>query len=159
MLPHDPLPGARALSSEELTAIRNNGEVSWRGVQIAVEGDLVRVRSAETSDQDQLVYILLVCEEVIRIHGHFYMLSIMRDRASAMPPEQRRLAAEWSRKHPSRGTAIVNRGNWVANTMVTLLIRGINVLISRPIPLAFFGSEAEALAWLQSLRQKQPATP
>jgi hypothetical protein len=142
------------LSDEDRQAIRDNGTLACKGMQITVEGDLVQLENSTGMEMAELIYVMRVSEEVMRLRGRFFMLAVVRGRTRVMPPEQRQLAAQWSRKHPSCGTAVVNDGNAIMNTMISLLIRAVNLVISRPIPLAFFQAEPEARAWLEALRQK-----
>ena len=137
---------------KEREAVRSNGKLVHGRVCISIEDDLVRMESPQGLDMAQFIYVLRICEEVFRIRGRYFMLAINGERASPMTAEQRRIGAQWSRKYPSSGTAIVSSANSLVSTMVTLLIRGINRVIPRPIPLAFFQTEGEARAWLATLR-------
>ncbi len=136
---------------KEREAVRNNGKLVQGSVSVSIEEDLVRMDSPQGLNTAEFVYVLRICEEVFRIRRRYFMLALNGEGASPMTAEQRRIGATWSRKYPSSGTAIVSPANSLVSIMITLLIRGINRVITRPIPLAFFRTEGEARAWLASL--------
>lgn len=143
-------------SEKEREAVRNNGKLVHGRVCISIEDDVVRMENFKGLGTAQFIYVLRICEEVFLLRGRFFMLALNGERASPMTAEQRRIGAQWSRKCPSSGTAIVSSAHSLVSTMVMLLIRAINMLIPRPIPLAFFQTEGEARAWLATLAKHLP---
>lgn len=135
----------------EREAVRNNGKLAQDSVSISIEGDLVRVDSPKGLDAAQFIYVLRICEEVFHLHGRYFMLARNGEKAPPMTAEQRRYGAQWSRQYPSSGTAMVGSSHSLVSTMVRLLIRAINLVNPRQIPLAFFDTEDEARAWLATL--------
>lgn len=116
------------------------------------ESDLVisRVKGVVTlADVQQL---LSCFDEVLARHGHALLLA---DNAqfTSIDADARRLGARWATGKPVLGMATYNAG-LAARTLLTLIMKGINLVSPRPLPFAFVKTESEARAWLAEQRQR-----
>lgn len=99
------------------------------------------------------VQLLLACfEEVIIRHGRALLLA---DNAqfTSIDADARRLGALWVAGKPVLGMATYN-ASFASRTLVSLIIKGINLLNPSPLPFIFVKSEPEARAWLAEQRQR-----
>lgn len=123
--------------------------------ELYIESDLLVsiVKGVVTlSDVQQL----LACfEEVLGRHGHALLLA---DNAqfTSIDADARRLGARWVANKPVLGLATYNAG-FAARTLLSLVMKGINLLNPSPLPFAFVKSEPEARAWLAEQRQRHLA--
>ncbi len=96
---------------------------------------------------------LIVCfEEVLSRHGRALLLA---DNAqfTSIDADARRLGALWAAGKPVLGLATYNAG-FAARTLLSLVMKGINLLNPNPLPFVFVKSESEARAWLAEQRQR-----
>lgn len=140
-------------TAEEQRLVDENGTLDLGYVTYSIEGDLVRVYSdpgLRPADYDRL---LRLCEAVVARRGRFFLMAVGGPNTPPMGPEQRKRIAQWSRQFPPRAVAIVSPGSSFIRAMTTLLLRAINLMSGRNIPLAFFAQEADARKWLQGLQR------
>lgn len=120
--------------------------------ELYLESDLVisRVKGVVTlADVQQL---LVSFEEVLARHGHALLLA---DNAqfTSIDADARRLGARWAAGKPVLAMATYNAG-FAARALLTLIMKGINLVSPRPLPFAFVKTESEARAWLAEQRQR-----
>jgi len=142
------------LSPQELAAIQHGGHIEFAGLSIQVEDDVLRAEGEAIADVPTFKHLLRICEEIFRLHGSWALLAIGNDQTPAMSAERRRILAEWSQTHPARGIALVRITNPLAITMLSLMMRAMNVLRATSLPIAFFRTEIEGRAWLASKRAR-----
>jgi len=112
---------------------------------------IMRVLGGFTAEET-VAYIRLV-EQVLTEHGRYFMLVDM-SRADTIPPETRRISAEFGKKHPTAGMAIWG-GNVAVRVLFTLIIRAISLFQKDAVPMAFVASEQEARAWVAAQRSRR----
>lgn len=96
---------------------------------------------------------LLVCfDEVLARHGHALLLAD-NTHFTSIDADARRLGALWVADKPVLGMATYNAG-FAARTLLTLIMKGINLLNPRPLPFVFVKTEPEARTWLAEQRQR-----
>lgn len=143
-----------ALTPEQRDAVRDNGRIELPNVRFDIDGPLVRTEYHSPVERWELLCQFRVWEEVLRLHRRLHVLAIDRSGTGPMPPERRRLMAEWDRRFGADVVAIVNDGNRVTNTMIGLLIRAMGMLRPKPLKVALFTDEAEARQWLSGAERE-----
>ena len=88
--------------------------------------------------------------DALRQYGHAYVLADC-SRGDSLSAETRRWIADWNRRHRIDGVAIFG-ANLFMRTMVTLVLNAIRLIGQRGVPAVLTKTEAEARAWLLSLR-------
>lgn len=141
------------LSLEQREAIRRNGIVTTADRHITIDSDLVRIEITGVSNLPTIIFDCRVIEEVLRLHKRAFLLIHDPRGTPIMPADCRRWLAEWNRKFPLTAVAVVNNGNVGANAVLTLLTRAINMFRRKPMHFNLFSRDAEARAWLESLRR------
>jgi hypothetical protein len=124
---------------------------------IVIEEDLLimHVRGNFTAEET-VAYIRLV-EQVLAEHGRYFMLVDMT-RADTIPPETRRIGAEFGKKHPTAGMAVWG-SNFAVRVLFTLILRTISIFQKDAVPMAFVASEQEGRAWVAAQRSlRAPVT-
>jgi hypothetical protein len=117
---------------------------------IVIEGDmLITCLRGDFTAEETVAYLRLV-EQVLAEHGRFFMLVDM-NRADTIPPETRRISAEFGRKHPPTGMAVWG-SNVAVRVLLTLILRTISFFQKDAVPIAFVASEHEARAWVAAQR-------
>jgi hypothetical protein len=117
---------------------------------VVIEGDmLVSCIRGDFTAEDANGYFRLV-EQVLVEHGQYFMLADMRN-ADTIPPETRRISAEFGKKHPAAGVAVWG-SNVAVRVLFTLVVRTVNLFQKDPTPIAFVASEQEARAWAAAQR-------
>ncbi|MFO0572909.1 MAG: STAS/SEC14 domain-containing protein [Polyangia bacterium] len=146
----DAVPGGEevALTAEQRDAVRDNGRIELPNVRFDIDGALVRTEYHSPVERWELLCQFRIWEEVLRLHQRLHVLAIDRSGTGPMPPDRRRLMAEWDRRFGADVVAIVNDGNRVTNTMIGLLIRAMSMLRPKPLKVALFTDEAAAREWL-----------
>jgi uncharacterized heparinase superfamily protein len=136
------------LTPEQREAVRDGGRIELPNVRFEVSGALVRTEYHAPVERWELLCQFRIWEEVLRLQQRLHVLAVDRSGTGPMPPERRRLMAEWDRRFGADVVAIVNDGNRVANTMIGLLIRAMSMLRPKPLKVALFTDEDAARAWL-----------
>ena len=117
-----------------------------------IEGDTLHLKLCGDLPVEDFRPMLQLSEQIIAVHGHYFALLDIRHLA-AVPAETRRVGAEWARVHRISGNACYG-GSSAMRTLITLVMRAINVVHSLPAPVAFFKTEHEAQAWIVEQRRK-----
>ena len=117
-----------------------------------IEADLVyTVLGGFTDAKVATEYIALVTA-VQREYGQVFTI-IDNQKNQSMDPGARRLLFEFARKNLVSASATIGGGP-VYRTMLTLLIRALNLVKSKICPTGFFATEAEARAWMDGQRRR-----
>lgn len=120
--------------------------------ELYIEGDLVLsiVKGMVTlADVRQL---LACMEEVISRYGYFMLLAD-NARFVGIDADARRHSALWTADKRILGMATYN-ASFTARTLLSLIMKGINLLNPNPLQFTFVKSEAEARAWLAEQRRR-----
>lgn len=124
---------------------------------IVIDGDTIIMHVCGDFTAEETVAYLRLVEQVLAEHGRYFMLIDM-SRADTIPPETRRISAEFGRKHPTAGMAVWG-SNVAVRVLFTLILRTISLFQKDPIPIAFVASEQEARAWVAAQRSlRAPST-
>lgn len=118
---------------------------------------MVHLRFAGDVSRDHIVEIVRPVEQVLERDGAVLTLNDVRG-IGHISPEARRYAAHWMRGHRFDGTAMY-RANLFTRTVVTLLLRAINLLRPMPLESIFCATEQEAQDWLEERRQQLRRDP
>lgn len=140
------------ITPEHREAISQNGFLDAGSYRLWIDHDLVRVELDAALDLPSLIYFLRIIEEVRRQHGRVYLLVLVGERVRPPPPESRRYTAGWQHQHGTNGMALVSVRNPVFVTIISLLMRAINLINRSQRPTVFFSTETEARRWLNELR-------
>lgn len=140
------------LSPEHREAIRSNGVITTPNRKLSIDGEFVHVEVTGDSDLPVIIFDCRVFEEVLRLHKRVFVLLYDPRGGQTMPANCRRWVAEWDRQHGVNAVAVVNNGSRGTNTMLSLLVRGMNLVRRKPMKLAFYATQTEARAWLDELR-------
>lgn len=114
------------------------------------DGDLLFIilRGPLALAEAQVLHGLLA--DTLQRWGHAYVL-VDSSRGDALSADTRRWIAEWNQRHRVDGVAIFG-ANLFMRTMLSLVLNAIGLLGKRRVPAHFVKNEAEARAWLASLR-------
>lgn len=120
--------------------------------ELYVEGDLVISIVKGTVTLSDVKDLLACFEEVLSRHGHALLLAD-NARFTSIDADARRYSARWVAHKRILGMATYNAG-FTARTLLSLIMKGINLLNPNPVPFAFVKSESEARAFLNEQRQR-----
>lgn len=119
---------------------------------IEVEGDTVLTRPTGPFKLEHLTQFLPLLEDILARRGRCFTISDFRSQMT-FPPETRRHAIEWSKKHVVTGSVMFGT-SLTARVTLTLLVRATEIITRRPVPLAAVSTEDEARAWVAARRKK-----
>ena len=120
--------------------------------QLHIEGDTVLSTAVGVVTLAEAQQLLACLEKVINRHGYCLLLSNSA-RFSTVTAEARRFSAKWITGKPLLGIAVYN-ASFTARTLLSLIMKGINLINPRAIPLTFVLEESEARAWLAERRRR-----
>jgi hypothetical protein len=118
------------------------------------ERDLVTMRAKGSPSLPELVYIFRILEEVRRLHKRLYVLSVAGPHVATPSADHRRWVAQWDRAQGADAIAIIAPHNLLFSTAMNLIFRAVALFRSQPRPSAFFSTEADARAWILSIRSE-----
>ena len=119
---------------------------------VYIEECVVHSRYAGDLSRDEMQAVLELADQVLQRDGAVFTLNDVRG-IRHITPDARRYAADWMRHHRFDGAAIYG-ANLPTRTLVTLLLRAINLLRSVPFESIFCATEQEARAWIDAKRKK-----
>lgn len=119
---------------------------------IAIEGCILHIRLVGDLTQEQVTEILHIAAEIHAREGLIFTLNDI-SRLQRLLPETRRYAAHWMRSHPFNGGALYG-GGLASRTVMTLLVRAINLVRTKQVLTHFTETEQESRAWLALQIQK-----
>lgn len=120
---------------------------------LIVDGDWVEVRAIGTVDLDTVTRLHAVLERVLADHeGRAFVLADIAAMGN-MTPEARRSVTEWDRHHKVTAAAI-SGGGFAVRTVLTLVLKAVQLLNHDSLDRVFTGDAAEARAWLLARRQQ-----
>jgi hypothetical protein len=119
---------------------------------IYIEEGVVHNRFAGDLSRDDMAAVLEFADQVLKRDGVVFTLNDVRG-IRHISPEARRYAAQWMRGRRFDGAAVYG-ANLATRTLVTLLLRAINLLRSTPFESIFCATEQEGRAWINEQRQK-----
>lgn len=90
--------------------------------------------------------------ELIDQYGYCLILSDNHDLGS-ITADARRHSAQWTVGKPVIGLALFNAG-LAARSLITIVLKALNLILRPSIPFAFFANEREARDWLAGLRRQ-----
>ncbi len=131
-------------------------EVTIGPHQLRIDGDAVLTRWMGTPEYEHVRAIHVHFEQALAKYGHLFAINDMRH--SGMPSSQtRKWIAEWALRYPS--VVVLNFGaSLTIRAIQTMVFRALALMGNRPpVEVVYFGSEAEALAWLE-VRRRQLGT-
>ena len=120
--------------------------------QVHIEGDTVLSTAVGVVTIAEARQLLACLDEVISRHGYCLLLSDSA-RFNTVTADARRLSAKWITGKPLLGIAVCN-ASFTARTLLSLVMKGINLINPRAIPLTFVREESEARAWLAERRRR-----
>lgn len=118
------------------------------------ERDLVTVHAKGSASLPELVYIFRILEEVRRIHKRLYVITVAGPDVATPSAAHRRWVAQWDRDQGADAIAITAPHNLLFSTTMNLIFRAVAMFRSQPRPSAFFSTEADARAWILSIRSE-----
>jgi hypothetical protein len=124
---------------------------------VSVEDGTIHHRYVGDVSKDEMVEMVRLAEQLLEREGAVFTLNDIRA-IGHISPEARRYATDWMRNHRFDGAAIYG-ANLVTRTVVTLLLRAINLLRPMPFESIFCGTEQEARAWISERRQRLQRGP
>lgn len=117
-------------------------------VEAYVDGTTVVFIPRSDLTEEHLKQYLTCCEQVIAKAGYYTSL-IDISQLGVISSGVRKRAVEWARRQPVISSQIaLFGGNAVRKTLVMLLLRAVQILAGKALNVRFFGTEAEARAWL-----------
>lgn len=119
---------------------------------LTIEGDTVLSTAVGVVTLLEAQQLLSCLDEVIARHGYCLLLSNSA-RFSTVTAEARKFSAKWIKGKPVLGIAVYN-ASFTARTLLSLIMKGINLINPRAIPLTFVREESEARAWLAEHRRR-----
>lgn len=123
--------------------------------RIRVEGDLVFSVWDGPSTLEEIQAYHAINERVIAEHGRLFSLIDMR-KAHRPPPEARKWITEWSSRFHINAVACFGT-SFTVRTFANLLVRAIRLIKGPEGVIAFFDTEAQARAFLDAERARQPS--
>lgn len=93
--------------------------------------------------------------ELIGQYGYVLLLGDTHD-LSGLTADARRLSAQWTVGKPVVGIALYNAG-LAARSLLTVVLKALNLIRRPSIPFAFFATELEAREWLSGLGRQHRA--
>lgn len=119
---------------------------------VYIEECMVHNRFVGDVSRDDMAAVLEVAAQVLKRDGAVFTLNDVRGIRN-IAPAARRYAAGWMNGRRFDGAAVYG-ANLATRTVVTLLLRAINLL--RPVPFESFfcATEQEARGWINAQRQK-----
>lgn len=122
---------------------------------VIVDGDWVEVRAVGTVDLDTVTRFHAVLERVLADHqGRAFVLADIAAMGN-MTSEARRSVTEWDRHHKVTAAAI-SGGGFAVRTVLTLVLKAVQLLNHDSLDRVFTGDAAEARAWLLARRRAEP---
>lgn len=121
--------------------------------EVHVESDTVISAPAGVVSLAEAKQLLACLDEVIARHGYCLLMSNSA-RFKTVTADARQFSAKWITGKPLLGIAVYN-ASFTARTLFSLIMKGINLLNPRAIPLTFVREESEARAWLAERRRGQ----
>jgi hypothetical protein len=115
-----------------------------------IEGDTVFLVQNGTYHLEDAKQTHEHLEKVLYSVGRVFVV-VDQSKAGTTSGEARRFIAEWNREHIVSGAAIVG-GNAIARAAASLVLSVIRFIRPKPMPVAFFGAEREARAWIAKQR-------
>jgi hypothetical protein len=127
------------------------------GHRIAVEGDTVTVEFGSEFQPASVRDILAFLEEQVPRPTRFYLITYAT-RLTVLGAESRRLLGKWDGFRRVAANAIVGASPMI-RVIGLLTLRAIQIYQRYDFPYAFFDREAQARAWLDSLRPPSAPSP
>lgn len=114
------------------------------------EQDILYVTFAGVLQLEEIQQILFMMEDLIKNHGRYGAIVDARAMTTITPAARRHLA-QWQGAKHCFGSVIIGAG-LAARTVLMLVTRAIQIFNATRLQTAFFPTEAEGLAWLDSRR-------
>jgi hypothetical protein len=139
------------LSTADRAIVASGGNIGIGTHHAVVDGDLVDLyMESVTMTLPEVIYLARIFEAIQQSRGRFFLLT---RNTTPMTSDVRQWIGQWGRRHPIGGVAIIDDGNRISNTLLSLVARALSVLQQTPVPLRFFAREEQARAWLAELRR------
>jgi hypothetical protein len=119
--------------------------------EVSRERDLHLIRLRGALSEDEAAAFHSGVARTIARYGSAYVL-VDSCQAGSISPQTRRWIAEWNQTHPVGGVAIFG-SSLVVRAVLTLVLNAIALLRRQAVPSVFVKTEAEARAWIASLRR------
>lgn len=118
------------------------------------EGDIAVLIFNGNVTAEDMQRIFSVVERIIERHGRYGTL-VNASSMGRVTPGARQVVGQWPRTSLTFGTSVFG-ASFVTRTVMTLVIRAMQLVGRGPIASEFFKTEAEARAWITA-RSKQAA--
>jgi len=120
------------------------------GHRISISGDILTIEFAAEFSPATVRAILAFLDEQLPAPRRFYLITYAT-RLVILSAESRRLLGQWDGFRRVMADAIVGATPMI-RVLGLLTLRAIQILQRYDFPYAFFDREAQALAWIDSLR-------
>ncbi len=142
------------VTAQHRAMVQQGTRIETEVFDLTFERDLVTIHAKGSASLPELVYIFRILEEVRRIHKRLYVISVAGPDVATPSAAHRRWVAQWDRDQGADAIAITAPHNLLFSTTMNLIFRAVAMFRSQPRPSAFFSTEADARAWILSIRSE-----
>lgn len=119
---------------------------------VEISGDVVFLEFVGVADAADMEHILACIDAAMVSHPPARYVIADVHKLTSIAPAGRRAAANWKNRNKLRGVAIVGASP-IIQGLIRLISNALALFAQRRMPLGFFATPSEAIAWLHERRR------